>query len=362
MNDDKKFMSAALLVGKQGLGKTTPNPSVGAVIVFEGEIVAEGYTQPPGGNHAEIEALNAVPDDVCLSECAIYITLEPCCVFGRTPPCTAALLESGIREVIVGVLDPNPDISGAGIEFLQSEGIDVRVGCLEDECRRSNAPYFSMRNKNRPWIVAKYAMTLDGKIATLNGDSKWITNEKARGHVGVLRDRYDAIMVGTNTLIEDDPRLTSRIEGGHNPVRILVDRRQKAPLSLRALDGRATTILFAEAFGEERRASLESKGIACIEAPFSDEGLDLDFLCSNLRDNNIMSLLVEGGGTLLGSFFDKNLVDEVWAYIAPTILGGKGREPFNGRTRTAIQDGIHLHHLSTFHFEDNIVINGFVEV
>ncbi len=362
MSTHDTFMEAAIEVGALGRGNTRPNPSVGAVIVFNNEIVARGFTQPAGGNHAEIEALNTLPDDIDRGECTIYITLEPCCIFGRTPPCTNALIESGIKQVVIGVLDPNPKVEGEGVRLLEAAGIDVTVGCLERECWRSNAPYFTVRTKKRPWIVAKYAMTLDGKISTLRGDSKWITNSEARQHVGILRDRYDAIMVGTQTLINDDPRLTARIENGINPLRVLVDREHKASLDSKALDGKAPTILFSKSFEGKRREILEERGIICITAPFEGNQLNLDLLCEVLVENNVTSLLVEGGGKLLGSFLDNNLVDEVWAYIAPTILGGVGRPPFSGFERSEISEGLKLHHVSTFNFDDNIVINGFIEV
>lgn len=362
MNVDAKFMRAAIEVANLGRGKTRPNPAVGAVIVHDAKIISTGFTQPAGGNHAEIEALNGLPEDIKRSECSIYITLEPCCVFGRTPPCTDALISSGIKEVIVGVLDPNPNVQGEGVRLLKEAGIDVHVGCLEGECLRSNAPYFSVRTKKRPWFIAKYAMTLDGKIATLSGDSKWITNEAARQHVGQLRDRYDAILVGTQTLINDNPRLTARIEGGIDPVRILIDRTQRASLDSVALDGAAQTLLFAESFEGDRHKCLEERGIKCIVAPFPNERLDLGTLCEVLAENNIMSVLVEGGGKMLGSFLDCGLIDEVWAYIAPTILGGPGQEPFSGVERKEMRESIALTHVSTLHFGDNIVINGFVEV
>ncbi len=361
MKDDEIFMAHAIEVAQKGMGRTSPNPTVGALIVQGNEILASGFTQPPGGNHAEIEALNALPDSVDTSLCTIYITLEPCCFFGRTPPCTNAIIASGIKKVVIGILDPNTKVQGKGVALLEEVGLDVKVGCLEKECRRSNSPYFSVRTKNRPWIVAKYAMTLDGKMATLSGDSKWITNEDARAHVGILRDRYDAIMVGTHTLLKDNPRLTARVADGINPIRILVDRKHQAPLNLEALDGKAPTYYFSEEGEKEREAQLKSRGVRCVVAPFDGNGLDLAFLCDFLVKENIMSLLVEGGAGLLGSFFDKHLIDEVWAYIAPKLLGGEGLMPIGGETKEKMSYSRCLHEVRTYHFGDNIAINGLLE-
>lgn len=358
---DDAFMEAALRIAQKGQGRTRPNPAVGALIVSDGKVVAEGFTKPAGGDHAEIDALKNLSSEIDPKTCTMYVTLEPCSVQGRTPACTDAILASGISKIVVGTIDTNPEVSGNGVEILKQAGREVSVFTNDKACRKSNAAYFSVQERKRPWFVAKYAMTLDGKIATLEGDSKWITNEEARSHVGKLRNIYDAIMVGTETLIKDDPRLTARIKNARHPVRILVDRQQRVPLTAKALDGVATTLLFSESFTIDRKNELEKRNIICIEAPFPNEKLAFDFLNQILLENEIMSVLVEGGAQLLGSFFEAKLIDEVWAYIAPKILGGDGLSPFAGTTKTKISHALALVDVSIHTFETNVVIHGFTK-
>jgi diaminohydroxyphosphoribosylaminopyrimidine deaminase/5-amino-6-(5-phosphoribosylamino)uracil reductase len=327
-------MALAIEEAEKGLGRTSPNPLVGSVIVRDGEVVSKGYHRGPGELHAEVAALEKLDPEVAKGS-DLYVNLEPCCHHGRTPPCTDAILEAGVSRVFIGIEDPNPRVSGEGIEQLRAAGVDVIVGVLEEESYRLNRAYVTYMNKGRPWVGVKWAMSLDGKIATRSGDSQWITDDAARREVHRLRDLYDAITVGTGTLREDNPRLTSRIEGGRDPTRVLLDARLDAPLDLGAYSGDdedpPTWVFTGPGADPEARGVLLERGLQVIETDVGDEGrIDLPTMLGALADRGIVRLMVEGGGELTGSLFDERIVDHVHAFVSPKVIGGREAVPAVG--------------------------------
>jgi len=322
-------MQEALRLGRHALARSTPNPAVGAVIVWNGEVVGRGWTLPAGDAHAEIVALREAGEQA--SGATLYVTLEPCCHHGRTPPCTDAIIAAGIRRCVVAVEDPFPLVAGKGIAQLRAAGITVEVCSLTPGLAELSAGYITRVRTGRPLVRAKYAMSLDGRIATRTGHSQWITGPVARDHAHVLRDRTDAVLVGAGTVLADDPSLTTRLPttvagagGVHHPLRIVVDGRGRSPLSARVHDPSLpgqTLVATTAAAPEEWLRELATRGvdhITCGVGPL----VDLSTLLNALGVLGLNEILVEGGGRLLGSFFDAGLVDRVAAFIAPVVIGG----------------------------------------
>lgn len=322
----ERLMAEAIREAKKAEGRTHPNPMVGCVIVRDGEVVARGFHARAGEAHGEVAALDNLEGTA--EGCELYVNLEPCCHHGRTPPCTEAIIDAGIEKVYVGTLDPFPEVSGKGIEALRAAGVDVVAGVLEEESRRLNQPYFKRITTGLPWVTVKYAMTLDGKIATSTGDSAWITSQASRRRVHYLRDTHDAIMVGTGTLRRDDPRLTCRIEGGRDPIRVVLDARLSAPLDSNVFDPELSEAPTIVVVGPEapanRREALESRGVEFLEVAHDAHGrLELRQILTGLADRDISSVFTEGGSQLLGTLFDQRLVDRVYAFVSPKIVGGQ---------------------------------------
>lgn len=324
--DDERFMGHALELAERGAGWVDPNPMVGAVVVKDERIIGEGWHTAFGKLHAEREALaNCIEDP---RGATIYVTLEPCCHQGKTPPCTDALIEAGIARVVVGAPDPNPLVAGKGFELLRAAGIEVTEGVLVDECCAINRAFFHFIQTETPLVIAKYAMTLDGKIATRTGASRWITSEEARAKVHADRHRFAAIMVGIGTVLTDDPELTSRIPDRKtkNPLRVIVDSRARIPLSSKiVLSAREVPTVIAVAEGAPQEKLEELREAGCDIVSTAGERVDLREVLAYLgREQQIDSVMVEGGATLLWSLFSEGLVDRVQAYIAPKIFGGAG--------------------------------------
>ncbi len=321
---DIGYMRRAISLAKRALGRTAPNPPVGAVIVKDGEIVGEGYHRKAGEPHAEV---NAIRDAGELARGAtIYVTLEPCNHTGKTPPCTRAVLEAGISEVVIGCSDPNPRVEGGGAQFLEKMGIKVSKGCLEDECRYLIAPFAKHSSIGRPWVIAKAALSLDGKIATRKGDSQWITNEKARKAGHWIRNQVDAILVGRGTVAADDPQLTCRVRGGRNPLRVVLDSHLSLPPDVKVFDcTEAETVVFTlDRYSESSKAeSLRKRGVMVMGSGGPGARVDLEGVLDRLGQMKVQSLLVEGGGEVHGGFFDGGLVDEGVFFIAPMVIGGE---------------------------------------
>ena len=318
-------MQRALLLARQVLGSTSPNPAVGAVIVRDGSIVGEGFTLPPGQRHAEIGALEQAGAHA--AGATLYTTLEPCCHHGRTPPCTDAVIAAGIREVVVAEVDPNPLVSGRGMKLLEEAGIETRFEATEGVSELYEA-FAKHVNTGLPYVTAKFAMSLDGKIATYTGDSKWVTGQLARQEVQRMRRECDAIMVGINTVLADDPQLTARDEEGNalerQPLRVVLDSHCRTPSSARMLSERGKTLVVTsgEAAGNEIER-LRQAGAEIWLSPLNSPGMvEMGEVLVELGQRGVVNLLVEGGGVTLGTLFDGGLVDKVKVFIAPTIIGG----------------------------------------
>jgi diaminohydroxyphosphoribosylaminopyrimidine deaminase / 5-amino-6-(5-phosphoribosylamino)uracil reductase len=319
-------MRLALLLARRGYGATSPNPMVGALLLKRGEIFGRGWHHRAGQPHAEIEALNdARKRGHDPKGAALYVTLEPCCTQGRTPPCTAAIIAAGISKVIVGATDPNPQHCGRGFSRLRRAGIDVKTGVMEDECQRLNEAFNHWIVHRTPFVTVKAAMTLDGKIATASGESKWITGEKARAFGMKLRQGADAILVGINTILTDDPSLTCRARVSKPLRRLILDSRARTPLQARVVtdEQQALTTIFVSRSAPARRVAALSKQVSVVVAPVRNGKLDLPWILRRLGPENVTSLLVEGGGEVNGSFLLQGLAHRVAFFYAPKILGGR---------------------------------------
>ena len=319
---NEKYMKIAADLAEKGTGRTDPNPLVGAVIVKDGRIIGKGFHAVFGGLHAERAALKNCSESPVGSD--MYVTLEPCCHQGKQPPCTDAIIESGIRCVFIGSRDPNPLVSGKGVEILRKHGIEVREDILTDTCDRLNAPFIHHMKTGLPWVVMKYAMTMDGRIASRTGASKWITGETARAKVQKDRNRYMAIMAGIGTVLTDDPLLTCRIPGGRSPVRIICDSRLRLPIDCRIADTAKDfrTIIAACSYDRHKAETLREKGCEIMDMPEKDGHVDLKALCRRLGELGINGVFLEGGSSLSWSALEAGIVNAVQAYISPMIMGG----------------------------------------
>lgn len=353
---DEFFMREALRLAKNATGRTTPNPLVGAVIVKDNRIIAEGWHRKAGTPHAEVHALNMAGE---LSRGAtLYVTLEPCSHFGRTPPCVDKIIFAGIERVVVATIDPNPKVAGRGIEILRKAGIKVDVGILEDEARKLNEVFFKWVTKNLPFVTMKFAASLDGKIATVTAQSQWITCEESRKFVHHLRDINAGIMVGVNTVLTDDPSLTARIEGGKNPVRIVADSMARTPIDAKIIcDDLAETIIAVTTSAPAGKlAALRHSGAEIIMAGDGAQ-VDLEILMRELAAREITSVLLEGGGTLNFAMLEAGLVDKVYAFIAPKILGGKNAPTsVGGEGFKSLDDAINFKNVSVEKIGTDILI------
>lgn len=322
---DELYMKQALMLAAQGLGRTSPNPVVGAVIVADGSIVGQGWHQAAGTPHAEVHALAQAGR--LARNATLYVTLEPCCHHGRTGPCTDAIIAAGVKRVVVAMTDPNPLVRGKGIQKLRQHGLEVLEGVCAAEAAQLNEVFIKWIATGLPFGVLKTAITLDGKIATYTGHSKWITSERSREYVHGLRNMYDAILVGIGTVLADDPSLTTRLPGGgKNPIRVIVDSKGRIPLEAKLLcDCEAPVII---AVGPEapaaKLAALQAKGAEVLTLPLvAGRGVSLRHLFVELGQRNITSILVEGGAEVNASVLAENVVDKVHWFIAPKIIGGK---------------------------------------
>lgn len=328
--DHEKFMKKAISLAKKGRGYVNPNPMVGAVIVKEGEIIGEGYHHTFGGDHAEINVLKNTPSP---SGAAMYVTLEPCSHYGKTPPCCDAIIRSGIKSVYIGTEDPNPLVSGQGIKILMQHGINVKAGLLEDECIELNKMFFHYIKSKTPYVTLKTAITLDGKIATRTGQSKWITGEQARAHVHGLRHSHSAIMVGIGTVLVDNPMLTCRLKDGKNPIRVICDTHLKIPLISNIVQTarKVPTIIATSDTNGSKAEQLQQSGCQLTSVPIKSYHIDLNALMLRLGEQNIDSILLEGGAELNYSALQAGIVNQVIAYIAPKIFGGRtAKSPIGG--------------------------------
>lgn len=355
LKEDIDWMNKALELAKGGRGKVSPNPMVGAVIVKNGKCIGEGFHKIYGGAHAEICALDACKEEP--KGATIYVTLEPCCHFGKTPPCTQAIIQAGIKRVVIGAHDPNPLVSGKGIEQLRTAGLTVDTGVLEESCITLNDVFFHYIQTKMPYVILKAAMSLDGKIATNTGESKWITGELARAHGHSIRGNVKAIMVGIGTVLADDPMLTCRVgeNSNTNPIRIIIDKHLKIPLDSKLVKTATKTPLWVVCAETEpslnsksniqtntddkaKQAILEANGVVLLRLPLQANGqIDLKALMHILAEKQIDSLLIEGGGSLNDSALAAGIVSEVNFYIAPMIIGGEtAKNAIAGKGRSTL--------------------------
>lgn len=329
--DDREYMQIALRLAEKGCGFVAPNPMVGAVIVKDGRIIGQGWHERYGDYHAERNALSSCTEPPEGAD--MYVTLEPCCHHGKQPPCVDAILEAGIRRVVTGSVDPNPLVGGKGIRILREHGVEVTENILQKECTELNQVFFHYIRTGRSFVVMKYAMTMDGKIAAYTGASKWITGEAARNHVHQQRHRYTAIMVGAGTVLADDPMLNCRMEGGKDPVRIICDTRLHTPLDAKVVTtaGQVPTIIATCCTDREKQLAYEAAGCRILLVDEKDGHVDLQGLMEKLGSQQIDSILLEGGGTLNWSALKSGIVQKVQAYISPKLLGGQNaRTPVEG--------------------------------
>lgn len=369
MEQQALWMRRALRLAERGCGYVNPNPMVGCVIVKENRAIGEGWHERCGGLHAERNALKNCHEDP--AGATLYVTLEPCCHWGRTPPCTDAIIENHIGHVVVGCLDPNPQVAGKGVQLLREAGIDVTVGVCEEECRRLNAVFFHYITHGTPYVVLKYAMTLDGKIATYTGDSRWVTGEVARAQVHETRHWLPGILIGVGTVLADDPLLTCRRAmgkgEGRNPIRIVCDSHARTPLDsqlIRTARDIPTILAITESAAHtEQAAALQAAGaqlLVCAEQEDGQKGrVSLPDLMQQLGKQGIDGILLEGGATLAFSALQAGIVQHVQAYIAPKLLGGAtALTPVGGAGFARMADALSLSHLTVTPLGDDFKIEG----
>lgn len=363
--DDRSYMKQALALAEKGRGWTSPNPMVGAVLVKDGRVVGRGYHQRAGGPHAEVNAIDHAGERA--RGTTLYVTLEPCNHFGRTPPCTHKILDAGIRRVVVAMADPNPGVRGGGNRYLQDNGIQVTTGICKKEARTLNETFIAWVTTGRPFVVVKCAATLDGRIATRTGDSRWVTGPASRQFVHRLRHAVDGIMVGVETVKKDDPSLTTRLEeaGGSDPTRIILDTHLSIPLTSKLLHQTSTAptwVVCGSNAAADRQAALEATGTRVVTAPLKAGRIDLSVLMQQLGEMGITSLLIEGGGMVIGSAFAADIVNKICFFYAPKILGGDDGIPIcRGAGPERMRQSIAVHDLSVLRFDTDVMLQGYLK-
>ena len=363
-SEDITYMKQALDLARKGEGFTAPNPMVGAVIVKDQVIVGQGFHEAVGKAHAEADAIEQAGSS---SEGAtLYVTLEPCNHFGRTPPCTEKILEAGIHRVVVAQVDPNPDVKGGGIEYLKSKGVDVEIGLCEHEARRLNEGFIKYIQTKHPFVMVKCAATLDGQIATRTGDSRWVTNEDSRYFVHRLRHAADAIMVGIGTVRKDNPSLTTRLKEikGVDPKRIILDTHlsiSEDAKVLRLESESDTIIVTGTDIPADKKDRIQAKGIYVLESSLKEGRIDLNGLMDRLGAMGITSLLIEGGGYVIASALASDIVDKVFFFYAPKILGGNDGIPIcKGHGPALMNQSVPVHDIEVTRFGDDVLIQGYL--
>lgn len=361
LTQDRIFMERALELSLKAAGRTSPNPLVGCVIVKNGQIVGEGYHAKAGTPHAEVHALRAAGGEARGAD--VYVTLEPCSHFGRTPPCADALIEAGVKRVVMALTDPNPLISGEGAKKLQESGIAVEIGLLAEKALKINEAFFKAITKKTPFILYKSALTLDGKTAVESGDSKWITSEEARHYVHGLRNNYDVIMVGSQTIITDDPLLTCRgVEGGRDPVRLIVDGSLRTPLQAKAVTNPSALCILAttQAADPEKIKSFKEKANVEVWQYPTKRHVPLKILMQDIAAKGFNSVLLEGGGILAGKMLEEKLLDKIEFIFAPK-LAGAGLSPLSGWQISKMSAAQRLKDLEISKLGVDFKVTGYIE-
>lgn len=361
-DEDRKYMDMALKLAERGLGHVNPNPMVGAVIVKDGKVIAEGWHRKYGGLHAERDALASCRENT--AGATMYVTLEPCCHFGKQPPCTSAIIEAGIAKVVVAMRDPNPMVAGRGMEILRGSGIEVMSGLFEERARYLNRIFIKYITEHRPWVVMKYAMTMDGRIASVSGDSKWISCEESRRLVHEMRGRYMGILAGKGTVMADDPMLNCRIEGMRQPVRIIADSQATIPESsavVRTAGEYRTILAHTHAAPSEKLEVLRGYGMETMECPSTPDGkTDMGAMLEKLGEAGLDSVLVEGGAEIGWSMASRDLADEYFIFIAPKIIGGSSAKgPVGGDGMARMPDALPVETASVTPSGSDLLVHGF---
>ena len=356
----EKHMKRAYDLAELGTGFVSPNPLVGAVIVKNNKIIGEGYHQYLGGPHAEVNAINNATEST--KDSTMYVTLEPCAHYGKTPPCTKAIKQAGIKEVFIGIKDPNPLTAGKGIIELKNAGIKVTHGLLQNELKQQNESFLKYITTQQPFCTIKYAMTLDGKIASSTGDSKWITNSESLQYTHFLRHKHDAILVGIGTVLADNPRLTTRLQNQKSAQckKIVVDSKGQIPLSSELLKQGDIVVATTKQIKPNIHQQLLEKNVTVLICPQSKNGLDLKYLFTKLGELGISSILVEGGSQIITSVLQGKLCDKIVAFVAPKIIGGS-YSPVNELGFTKMQQAIELKKISYQVFANNIALIGYLK-
>lgn len=355
---DREYMLLALSLAERGRGETSPNPMVGAVIVRDGVIVGRGYHARAGGDHAEVAALREAGSRA--EGATLYVTMEPCCHYGKTPPCSDAVIRSGIRRVVAAMTDPNPSVCGGGFENLRRSGIEIEAGLFEERARLLNEAYLKHITTGIPFVTLKLAMTLDGKIAARDGSSKWITGPESRKHVHLLRSWSDAVMVGSGTVLADNPRLTARDAGGRDPLRVILDPHLRIPPDAHVFDDTHVVVVAALQATSEKTVEMKRRGIEILRMEAGEKGIALPGLLAELGTRNITSVLCEGGGALASSLLRERLADKVSFFLAPKILGA-GMDAFSDIGVPSIDRAILLRDRLIEPFGDDVLVTGYPE-
>ncbi|MFZ5649392.1 MAG: bifunctional diaminohydroxyphosphoribosylaminopyrimidine deaminase/5-amino-6-(5-phosphoribosylamino)uracil reductase RibD [Bacillota bacterium] len=361
--DHRYYMNMALDLAARAMGRTSPNPMVGAVLVKDGAVVGKGYHARAGTPHAEVLAIKEAGEEARGS--VLYVSLEPCCHRGRTGPCTEAVIEAGIRKVVAAMADPNPLVAGKGFARLEEAGLEIVRGVMEEEAKKLNEVFIKYITTGNPFVVLKAAVSLDGKIATRAGDSRWITGPEARERGHRLRDRYDAIMVGVNTVIADNPSLTTRLpEGGRDPVRIVLDSLARTPVEARVINSSTDTpaiIITTAGAPVERVRRLSESGAEVVRLPEREGRVDMAAVFPELAKRGITSVLIEGGGQVHASALDSGMVDKVAWFIAPKLIGGsRAPGPLGGLGPEKLSDAVLLDGVSVSRTGDDILVEGYI--
>ena len=374
METKEYYMRRALELARQGEGRTNPNPMVGCVVVKDGRVISEGYHEKYGEYHAERNAFLRCGEDPAGAD--LYVTLEPCCHYGKTPPCTEIIIEKNISRVFIGNVDPNPKVAGGGVKILCEHGVEVETGILEEECRKLNEVFFHYISTGRPFAAAKYAMSADGKIACASGDSKWITGEAARKQVHMLRKRYSGILAGIGTVLADDPMLNCREEEGVDPVRIICDAHLRIAMEsqiVRTADRIPTIVCTVEETlgtdeGRAKADRLAAVGVTILHTPGFADGnsnyakVDLKNLMQQLGERKIDSVLIEGGSRINADAFASGIVDKVYAYVGGVIIGGADAPtPVGGRGAETMKDAVKLRNMEVRTAGEDFCITGYPE-
>ncbi|MBD3310791.1 bifunctional diaminohydroxyphosphoribosylaminopyrimidine deaminase/5-amino-6-(5-phosphoribosylamino)uracil reductase RibD [Candidatus Woesearchaeota archaeon] len=355
MADKERFMKRCLELARKG--RTSPNPMVGCVIARQGRIIAEGYHEKAGGPHAEVQALKKAGKKA--RGAVMYANLEPCCHHGKTPPCTDAIIKAGIKNVVCAMRDPNPRVSGEGIRQLKAAGIRVELGLMEKQAKRLNEAFLRYIPSKMPFVLMKAAVTLDGRIATSSGDSRWVSNEASRRTVHRLRDRYDAVLVGIGTVLKDNPRLTCRIREGNDPIRIIVDSKLRIPLDAEVLADDNVMIAATEACDSKKKARLEARGIG-VTVVNSGRRVDLYRLMQMLGELRIISVLVEGGAGINASALEAGIVDKVMFFIAPKMII-RGKPVTEGKGPKLMKDALQLNRIRIRMVDDDLLYEAYLK-